>query len=121
LSQCLIEFQRLTILERLAFSEGFETFLATKFPSAKRFGLEGGETLIPGMKAMIDTLVENGCSNVVMGMAHRGRLNVLANVLRKPAEKIVLEFMGALKPKPEDGSGDVKYERAPLNTISGVV
>jgi 2-oxoglutarate dehydrogenase complex dehydrogenase (E1) component-like enzyme len=52
-------------------SEGFESFLATKFPSAKRFGLEGGETLIPGMKAMIDTLVDQGASNVVMGMAHR--------------------------------------------------
>ncbi|CAE6460790.1 unnamed protein product [Rhizoctonia solani] len=78
------------ILDRLMWSEMFEKFIASKFPSEKRFGLEGCESLIPGMKALIDRSVEHGIKSIVMGMPHRGRLNVLANVVRKPIEAILL-------------------------------
>lgn len=100
------------LLDRLAWSDGFESFLSSKYSAAKRFGLEGCETLIPGMKEMIDKANELGVDCAVIGMPHRGRLNVLANVVRKPLEAIFNEFRGGSKP-PEDGSytgtGDVKY------------
>ena len=96
------------ILDRLIWSASFETFLATKYPNDKRFGLEGGETLIPGMKALIDRSVDYGVKDVVIGMPHRGRLNVLSNVVRKPNESIFSEFGGSTEPSDE-GSGDVKY------------
>ena len=76
------------MLDRLCWSDHFETFLATKYPTSKRFGLEGCEVLIVGMKEMIDTAVEDGVEAVVLGMPHRGRLNVLANVVRKPLEQV---------------------------------
>lgn len=104
--------RREVILDRLAWSTLFENFLATKWTSAKRFGLEGGETIIPGMKEMIDRAADLGVESIVMGMAHRGRLNVLGNVVRKPLRQIFSEFSGGL---PEDevglylGTGDVKY------------
>mgnify|MGYP005991599357 CR=1 FL=1 len=82
------------ILDRLAFSDQFERFLAHKFNTAKRFGLEGCETLIPGIKALIDTSTKHGVENVVLGMPHRGRLNVLTNVVRKPAAVLFKEFAG---------------------------
>jgi len=99
------------ILERLTFADAFERFLATKFGTAKRFGLEGCETMIPGMKAMIDRSSILGVRNVIMGMAHRGRLSVLCNVIRKPAEQIFKEFKGIADDVPDDWSysGDVKY------------
>lgn len=80
------------ILDRLMWSDSFESFIASKFPNEKRFGLEGCESLIPGMKAMIDKSVDQGVKSVVMGMPHRGRLNVLANVIRKPIEAILNEL-----------------------------
>ncbi|KAH1490015.1 hypothetical protein LV164_000194 [Aspergillus fumigatus] len=96
------------ILDRLIWSHSFEAFLATKFPNDKRFGLEGCETLVPGMKALIDRSVEHGIKDIVIGMPHRGRLNVLSNVVRKPNESIFSEFSGSAEPSDE-GSGDVKY------------
>lgn len=103
------------ILERLDFATTFESTLATKFGTAKRFGLEGLETLIPGMKAMIDIASMNGAEDFVIGMAHRGRLNVLSNVIRKPMEMIFKEFdpshsVGVATSEEDwSGSGDVKY------------
>ncbi|KAF2204580.1 2-oxoglutarate dehydrogenase, E1 component [Delitschia confertaspora ATCC 74209] len=96
------------ILDRLIWGTNFEAFLATKYPNDKRFGLEGGESLIPGMKALIDRSVDHGVKDIVIGMPHRGRLNVLSNVVRKPNESIFSEFAGTADPSDE-GSGDVKY------------
>ncbi|KAK9767478.1 2-oxoglutarate dehydrogenase E1 component [Basidiobolus ranarum] len=96
------------ILDRLVWSDSFERFVANKYKSQKRFGLEGCESLIPGMKALIDRSVDNGVESIVMGMPHRGRLNVLSNVVRKPNESIFSEFSGSMEPSVE-GSGDVKY------------
>ena len=109
--------EKTTVYDRLAWSVMFENYLSNKYTASKRFGLEGGETLIPGMKSLIDKLAEGGCETVVMGMPHRGRLNVLANVVRKPLAQIFSEFSGGLKPITEEGnktdlysgSGDVKY------------
>lgn len=104
--------KKLHTLDRLAWSDMFETFLANKYTAAKRFGLEGCETLIPGMKAMIDNITDLGCKSIVIGMPHRGRLNVLANVVRKPMAQIFAEFSGKKLKGPEGeytGSGDVKY------------
>nr|XP_018263955.1 oxoglutarate dehydrogenase (succinyl-transferring), E1 component [Kwoniella dejecticola CBS 10117]OBR86113.1 oxoglutarate dehydrogenase (succinyl-transferring), E1 component [Kwoniella dejecticola CBS 10117] len=95
------------ILDRLMWSELFEKFIASKYPNEKRFGLEGCETLIPGMKALIDRSVDSGVKSIVMGMPHRGRLNVLGNVIRKPIEAILNEF--ANTDKDDTGGGDVKY------------
>src|ERR1700722_3101158 len=96
------------ILDRLIWGTSFETFLATKYPNDKRFGLEGCETLVPGMKALIDRSVDFGVKDIVIGMPHRGRLNVLSNVVRKPNESIFSEFGGTVAAEDE-GSGDVKY------------
>ncbi|KAF2423081.1 2-oxoglutarate dehydrogenase-like protein E1 component [Tothia fuscella] len=96
------------ILDRLIWGTSFEAFLATKYPNDKRFGLEGGETLIPGMKALIDRSVDYGVKDIVIGMPHRGRLNVLSNVVRKPNESIFSEFAGTAD-AGDEGSGDVKY------------
>ena len=96
------------ILDRLIWASLFETFLNQKYPNDKRFGLEGAESLVPGMKALIDRSVDFGIKNIVIGMPHRGRLNVLSNVVRKPNESIFSEFGGMLEPS-EEGSGDVKY------------
>jgi 2-oxoglutarate dehydrogenase E1 component len=96
------------ILDRLIWSSSFENFLATKYPNDKRFGLEGCETLVPGMKALIDRSVDYGVKDIVIGMPHRGRLNVLSNVVRKPNESIFSEFSGTTE-AADEGSGDVKY------------
>ncbi|PVU98104.1 hypothetical protein BB561_000096 [Smittium simulii] len=96
------------ILDRLAWSTYFEQFSAKKFPSQKRFGLEGAETLIPGLKELIDHSVDLGVESIVIGMTHRGRLNVLSNVVRKPNESIFCEFAGDMDPSDE-GSGDARY------------
>jgi 2-oxoglutarate dehydrogenase E1 component len=96
------------ILDRLIWSSNFENFLSTKYPNDKRFGLEGCETLVPGMKALIDRSVDFGVKDIVIGMPHRGRLNVLSNVVRKPNESIFSEFGGSAAAEDE-GSGDVKY------------
>lgn len=99
--------QKRQILDRLIWATSFETFLSTKFPNDKRFGLEGLESVVPAMKAMIDTSVEEGIEDVVIGMPHRGRLNMLSNVVRKPNESIFSEFTGSRE--FDEGSGDVKY------------
>ncbi|KAI9660821.1 MAG: 2-oxoglutarate dehydrogenase E1 component [Trizodia sp. TS-e1964] len=96
------------ILDRLIWSSSFEAFLASKYPNDKRFGLEGCETLVPGMKALIDRSVDYGVKDIIIGMPHRGRLNVLSNVVRKPNESIFSEFSGSTEASDE-GSGDVKY------------
>ena len=82
------------LLARITRSMGFENFLAKKWPGEKRFGLEGVEMLIPCMKQVIDKSTEQGVECIVMGMPHRGRLNVLANVCRKPLEQLLTQFHG---------------------------
>jgi 2-oxoglutarate dehydrogenase E1 component len=96
------------ILDRTMWSELFEKFIASKYPNEKRFGLEGCESLIPGMKALIDRSVDAGVKSIVVGMPHRGRLNVLGNVIRKPIEAILNEFAGNADAEDSAG-GDVKY------------
>jgi multifunctional 2-oxoglutarate metabolism enzyme len=97
------------ILSKLNAAEAFETFLQTKYVGQKRFSLEGAETVIPTMDAMIDQCAEHGLDEVVVGMPHRGRLNVLANIVGKPYRQIFSEFEGNLNPSQAHGSGDVKY------------
>jgi len=101
------------MLDRLSWSDHFEAFLATKYSTSKRFGLEGCESLIVGMKELMDASSDLGVENIVMGMPHRGRLNVLANVVRKPLEHIFSEFQGIQTNTDFNddfsGSGDVKY------------
>ncbi|XP_046664712.1 2-oxoglutarate dehydrogenase, mitochondrial isoform X3 [Homalodisca vitripennis] len=99
--------QKRLILARITRATGFEAFLARKWSSEKRFGLEGTEILIPAMKQVIDKSTELGVESIVMGMPHRGRLNVLSNVCRKPLEQIFTQF--AALEAADDGSGDVKY------------
>ncbi|WFD29760.1 oxoglutarate dehydrogenase (succinyl-transferring) [Malassezia sp. CBS 17886] len=94
------------ILDRLIWSDSLEHFIATKYPNEKRFGLEGGESLIPGLKMLIDQSVEHGVRNVTIGMPHRGRINVLGNVIRRPIESILHQFADNSN---EEGGGDVKY------------
>ncbi|KAL4401447.1 2-oxoglutarate dehydrogenase E1 component [Malassezia pachydermatis] len=94
------------IFDRLTWSDSFERFIASKYPNEKRFGLEGAESMIPGIKTIIDRAVEFGVSSVTMGMPHRGRLNVLGNVIRRPIEGILHQFADHSN---EDGGGDVKY------------
>ncbi|SCL13293.1 multifunctional oxoglutarate decarboxylase/oxoglutarate dehydrogenase thiamine pyrophosphate-binding subunit/dihydrolipoyllysine-residue succinyltransferase subunit [Micromonospora inyonensis] len=97
------------VLNRLNAAEAFETFLQTKYVGQKRFSLEGGESLIPLLGEVLESSAEAGLDEVVIGMAHRGRLNVLANIVGKPYEKIFSEFEGHLDPRSTQGSGDVKY------------
>ncbi len=98
------------ILERLTAAETFERFLQLKYTGTKRFGLDGGEALIPAMEQILKRGGQLGLTDVVIGMAHRGRLNLLANFMGKPFSAIFSEFEGNLS-NPEDvqGSGDVKY------------
>ncbi|BCB81729.1 multifunctional oxoglutarate decarboxylase/oxoglutarate dehydrogenase thiamine pyrophosphate-binding subunit/dihydrolipoyllysine-residue succinyltransferase subunit [Phytohabitans flavus] len=97
------------ILNRLNAAEAFETFLQTKYVGQKRFSLEGAESLIPLLDEVLQASAEAELDEVVIGMAHRGRLNVLANIVGKPYEKIFSEFEGHIDPKTAHGSGDVKY------------
>jgi 2-oxoglutarate dehydrogenase E1 component len=96
------------ILEKLNEAVGFEEFLGKKFVGKKRFSLEGGESTIPGLDAMINIGADSDVEEVVIGMAHRGRLNVLANIMRKTYDNIFNEFDEAV-PALSHGSGDVKY------------
>src|SRR5262245_37006083 len=100
---------RRAILERLIAAEAFEHMLQARFAGQKRFSLEGGEALIPLVDAIIDTGSSLDVAEIVIGMPHRGRLNVLANVLAKPYEAIFAEFEGATLPPDVEGDGDVKY------------
>ncbi len=97
------------ILSKLNAAEAFETFLQTKYVGQKRFSLEGAESVIPMMDAVLDQSAEHGLDEVVIGMPHRGRLNVLANIVGKPYSQIFSEFEGNLNPSQAHGSGDVKY------------
>jgi 2-oxoglutarate dehydrogenase E1 component len=101
--------QKLRVLMTLHWAELFEKYLHTKFVGQKRFSLEGGETLIPVLDAIVDKAPSLGVQEIVIGMAHRGRLNVLANILRKPFEEIFSEFEDRYVPDATDGDGDVKY------------
>ncbi len=97
------------ILEKLNEGVMFEKFLHTKYIGQKRFSLEGGETTIPAIDAIINTAADHEVQEVVMGMAHRGRLNILANILGKTYEQIFSEFEGTAKVDQTMGTGDVKY------------
>jgi 2-oxoglutarate decarboxylase len=97
------------ILSKLNAAEAFETFLQTKYVGQKRFSLEGAETVIPMMDAVIDGSADYALDEVVISMPHRGRLNVLANIVGKPYSQIFSEFEGNLNPSQAHGSGDVKY------------
>jgi 2-oxoglutarate decarboxylase len=101
--------QQKYILSKLNAAEAFETFLQTKYVGQKRFSLEGAESVIPMMDAVIDQCAEHALDEVVIGMPHRGRLNVLANIIGKPYRQIFTEFEGNLNPSQAHGSGDVKY------------
>nr|MCU0262001.1 thiamine pyrophosphate-dependent enzyme [Ilumatobacteraceae bacterium] len=101
--------QKLRILERLNAAEAIEKFLATKYVGTKRFGIEGAESAIPILDSVISAAADSGLDSVVMGMAHRGRLNVLSNVIGKSYEAIFSEFEGHVDPTSVQGSGDVKY------------
>lgn len=102
--------QKRNILQRLTAGDAFEKFLATKFVGVKRFGLEGGEAMIPAIDAMITRAASMGLREVVVGMAHRGRLNMLTNVLGKSFTAMFSEFQGTpAYPSSIQGSGDVKY------------
>ena len=101
---------RKAILNKLVEAEGFEKFLHVKYMGTKRFGLDGGEALVPAMEQIIKRGGSLGVKDIVIGMPHRGRLSVLANVMSKPYRAIFNEFQGgSFKPEDVDGSGDVKY------------
>jgi 2-oxoglutarate dehydrogenase E1 component len=101
---------RKAILNKLVEAEGFEKFLHVKYMGTKRFGLDGGESLIPAMEQIIKRGGDLGAKEIVIGMPHRGRLSVLVNVMAKPYRAVFNEFQGgSFKPEDVDGSGDVKY------------
>jgi 2-oxoglutarate dehydrogenase E1 component len=115
---------RLWLLEQLVAAEGIERYLHTRFVGQKRFSLEGGDSLIP----MLDDLIQQGgiagADEIVIGMAHRGRINVLVNVLGKSPEDLFEEFEGSVDPTEMKGSGDVKYHKgysADMKTPGGNV
>ena len=99
--------KRKAILARIIAAEEFEQFLQRRHPTVKRFSIEGAESLIPLMDELIDTASELGADELITGMAHRGRLNVLAHIFRKPYEVIMSEVMD--RPQKSQGDGDVKY------------
>ena len=101
--------EQLRILLKLNQAEAFETFLQTKFVGQKRFSLEGGETTVPVLDEICEAAAEAGLDEVAIGMAHRGRLNVLANIVGKKYSQIFREFEGNIDPRTVQGSGDVKY------------
>jgi len=100
---------KLQILDRLTWADHFERFIQKKHGSAKRFGLEGAESFIAGMKSLIGRSAELSVDNIVIGMPHRGRLNVLNTVVRKNTAQIFAEFADTQEDEPDSGHGDVKY------------
>ena len=111
------------MLRRLIKADALEGFLAKNFPSAKRFGLEGAEALIPGLQSVVESAAAGGAEAVVVGMAHRGRLNVLNNVFGKPLGLIATEMRG--ESRSSFNVGDVRYHlwsrtvaRVPVSIIS---
>jgi len=107
--------ERLRILEKLAAAEIFERFLHTKFIGQKRFSLEGSESLIPALDTLVEDAPRHGVREIVIGMAHRGRLNVLSNVVGKSLESIFSEFEDSPLIESPFGSGDVKYHKGFTN------
>ena len=101
--------EKLRILERLNAAEAFEKFLATKYVGTKRFGLEGAESMIPIIDRIVSSAADDGMHGVVFGMPHRGRLNVLVNVMGKDYAQLFKEFEGHVSADSVQGSGDVKY------------
>jgi 2-oxoglutarate dehydrogenase E1 component len=101
--------QKDRILERVNAAEAFEKFLATKYVGTKRFGIEGAESAIPILDEILSGAADDGLDGAVLGMAHRGRLNVLSNIMGKSYEAIFSEFEGHVDPNTVQGSGDVKY------------
>jgi 2-oxoglutarate dehydrogenase E1 component len=110
--------EQLHILGRLNVAEAFETFLQTKYVGQKRFSLEGAETVIALLDAVLAQAADDELDEVVIGMPHRGRLNVLANIVGKPYAKIFNEFEGNIDPGTAQGSGDVKYHLGADGTFS---
>lgn len=114
--------QKKRLAKGLVTAERFEQFLHKKFVGVKRFSLEGGESLIPMLDVMIERAGEAGVTDIVMGMAHRGRLNVLANILEKPLDAMLSEFAGTVKVEDDASSGDVKYHKGKsfdITTVGG--
>ncbi len=103
--------ERKTILRHLTAAEGLEQYLATKYPAQKRFSLEGGDTLIPMLDDLIQQGGQRGVEEIIIGMAHRGRLNVLVNVVGKSPQTLFSEFEGKYDANHMQGSGDVKYHK----------
>jgi multifunctional 2-oxoglutarate metabolism enzyme len=112
--------EQLRILSRLNVAEAFEMFLQTKFVGQRRFSLEGAESLIPLLDAVLSEAAGQHLHEAVIGMAHRGRLNVLANIVGKSYAQIFQEFEGNLDPATTHGSGDVKYHLGAHGTYRGV-
>jgi 2-oxoglutarate dehydrogenase E1 component len=116
--------ERLWLLQQLTAAEGIERYLHTRFVGQKRFSLEGGESLIPMIDDLIQQGGKSGVRELVIGMAHRGRINVLVNVLGKSPEELFEEFEGNVDPAQMTGSGDVKYHKgfsADMKTPGGNV
>jgi multifunctional 2-oxoglutarate metabolism enzyme len=111
--------EQLRILSRLNVAEAFEMFLQTKFVGQRRFSLEGAESLIPLLDAVLTEAATNKLHEVVIGMAHRGRLNVLANIVGKSYGQIFAEFEGNIDPATTHGSGDVKYHLGAVGRFHG--
>jgi len=111
--------EQLHVLDRLGAAEAFERFLHARYVGQKRFGLEGAESLIILLDTLFDEAAQAGVEDVVMGMAHRGRLNVLANIVGKSYREIFEEFEGNLDPESVQGSGDVKYHKGASGKFTG--
>jgi 2-oxoglutarate dehydrogenase E1 component len=107
------------ILDRLNAAEVFERFLHTRYVGQKRFGLEGAESLIVLLDTLLDEAARSGTTEAVLGMSHRGRLNVLANIVGKSYREIFEEFEGNLDPESVQGSGDVKYHKGAVGKFTG--
>ncbi|WP_462186627.1 MULTISPECIES: multifunctional oxoglutarate decarboxylase/oxoglutarate dehydrogenase thiamine pyrophosphate-binding subunit/dihydrolipoyllysine-residue succinyltransferase subunit [unclassified Frankia] len=111
--------EQLHVLERLGAAEAFESFLQTKYVGQRRFSLEGAESTIPALDEVLSRAAGAGMDEVVIGMAHRGRLNVLANIVGKSYRQIFAEFEGYLDPQTAHGSGDVKYHLGAEGVYTG--
>ncbi len=112
--------EQLRILDRLNAAEAFERFLHTRYIGQKRFGLEGGESAIVILDSILDAAASSGLEECVLGMAHRGRLNVMVNIVGKSYEEMFAEFEGNLDPQSVQGSGDVKYHKGCRGVFKGL-
>jgi 2-oxoglutarate decarboxylase len=112
--------EQIHVLQRLNAAEAFETFLQTKYVGQKRFSLEGGESVIPLMDGILEKAADAGLAEVAIAMPHRGRLNVLANIVGKSYAQIFREFEGNIDPRTAHGSGDVKYHLGAEGTFTSL-